>query len=364
MSKDYYKILGVEKNASEEEIKKAFRKLAHKYHPDKQGGDENKFKEVNEAYQVIGDKSKRERYDQFGSDFESQGGFGGNMNWEDFMRAARTGTQGGANFDFGGMDMGDIFGDLFGFGGQRSRNSGRGKDVQVDIELSFEEAVFGTTKEINLNKNNACDICSGAGSEPGTSSATCSECNGSGQVRQVQRTIFGAMQSVVECVNCQGKGKIPKTKCKNCGGSGVKKSLSSYEIKIPAGIDDGQSIRITGKGEYSAKSGISGDLYVRVYIKTNKRFERDGYDIHSQVKISYPQAVLGAKIDVETVDGTKKLVIPAGTESHQKFRLRGLGVTILNRSGRGDHYVKVIVDIPKNPSRAAKKIIEELDKEL
>lgn len=363
MAKDYYNILGVDKGASGDEIKKAFRKLAHKYHPDKQGGDEAKFKEVNEAYQVLGDEQKRKQYDQYGADFASQGGFGGGMSWDDFMNATR--GQGGGGFDFGGMDMGDMFGDLFGFGGgRRGAQKRQGRDIQVDVELTFAEAAFGVTRDITLTKNNPCDVCGGSGAEPGSSLETCDECNGRGQVQQVQRTIFGAMQSVATCPKCSGKGQIPKTKCKHCSGAGSVRSESTYSIKIPAGIDDGQSIRLSGKGEYPGTGGIAGDLYVRVHIKEDPRFERDGFDVYAEARISYPQAVLGDKIDIDTLDGQKKLVIPAGTQSHQQFRLKGQGIPEVNGNGRGDHYVKVIVDVPKHPNKKAKKLIEELRDEV
>lgn len=363
MSKDYYKILGVEKGASSDEVKKAYRKLAHKFHPDKQGGDEEKFKEVNEAYQVLGDEGKRKQYEQFGADFAQQGGFGGGMNWEDFMNASR--GQGGAeNFNFGG-DFGDIFGDMFGFGGgRRGRQQKQGRDIQVDIQLSFHEAVFGVTKDVRLSKSNACDVCSGAGNEPGSKMNTCSVCKGQGQVREVQRTIFGAMQTAVTCKECQGSGQIPEKKCKHCGGDGTLKSESVYSVKIPAGIDDGQSIRLSGKGEYAGPNSIAGDLYVRVHVKEDARFERDGNDVYSEAHISFPQAVLGDKIDIDTLDGSKKLVIPEGTPSHQKFRLKGQGIPDVQGGGRGDQFVKVIVDVPKSPSRKAKKLIEELREEI
>ncbi|HYE59596.1 MAG TPA: molecular chaperone DnaJ [Candidatus Kapabacteria bacterium] len=356
MSKDYYKILGVDKNASADEIKKAFRRLAHQYHPDKKGGDETKFKEVNEAYQVLGDPERRKKFDQFGSDFEQQGGFGGNMNWEDFMRAAR--GQGGS---FGGADFGDIFGDIFGFGGGRSgRRQQRGNDIQVDIELPFREAVFGVEKDIRLTKNNACDVCAGTGAEPGSHLKTCGACQGKGQVAHVQRTILGAMQTVVTCQTCSGQGQIPEKHCKHCGGDGIVRNEVSYRIKIPAGIDNGESIRLEGKGESIGRSGIAGDLYVTVHVREDQLFERDGEDIYTDVHISYPQAVLGDTVDIDTLDGRKKIVIPEGTESHQQIRLRGLGVPRLRGSGRGDHYVRVIIDVPKKVSKTAKKLLEEL----
>ncbi len=364
MSKDYYKILGIEKGASEEEIKKAFRKLAHQYHPDKPGGDEAKFKEVNEAYQVVGNAEKRKQYDQFGADFERQGGFGGGMNWEDFMRATR--SQGGsANFDFGGMDLGDLFGEAFGFGGRSRGGRGRrGNDVQVDVELDFREAVFGVEKEIKLRKKNACPVCAGSGAEPGTSTKTCGTCQGQGQIRRVQQTILGAMQTAVGCSECGGTGSIPEKRCKHCVGTGIVQSESVYQIKIPAGISDGESIRLSSYGEVAGVGGTPGDLYVAVHVRRDDTFERDGFDIHTEAHISYPQAVLGDTLEIETLDGRKKIVIPEGTHSGAQIRLKGLGVPYLQRSGRGDHFVHVILDVPKKVSKTAKKLLEDLRKEL
>lgn len=368
MSKDYYKILNVDKNASTEEIKKAFRKLAHQFHPDKQGGNEAKFKEVNEAFQILGNQEKRKRYDQFGADFEQQGGFGSGMGWDDFMRAARGGGGGFQNidFDFGGLDLGDIFSAFGGsaFGGGRSRRAKRGNDIQVDAQLSFREAVFGATKEVRLTKNNACDVCNGSGIEPGSKMHQCSDCHGAGQVRRVQQTILGAMQTVSTCPTCGGHGKIAEKRCKHCGGDGIVRSQSEYSVKIPAGIDDGESIRLTGKGESAGVSGGAGDLYVKVHVKPEAGFTRDGDDIYTELKISYPQAVLGDKIEIDTLDGKKKLVIPEGTQSHQIIRLKGLGVPNVHGRGRGDQYVKVIVDVPKKTSRTARKLLDELKKEL
>ncbi len=365
MSKDYYKILGVEKGATQDEIKKAFRKLAHKYHPDKKDGDEKKFKEINEAYQVVGDAEKRQQYDQYGSTFDQQGGFGGGAGWEDFMRAARGGGgfQGGGNF--GGIDLGDLFGGMFGFGGGRtSGRTKRGRDVQVDLQLNFEEAVFGIEREIKLNKNNVCDVCNGSGAEPGSSLKTCKDCNGQGQVRHVQQTMLGAMQQVVTCSTCQGQGKTAEKGCKHCGGDGMVRSESKYKVKIPAGIDDGQSIRLTGKGEAAGVGSQSGDLYVVVHVKPSTKFVRQNYDIFSEVHISYPVAVIGDKIEIETLEGKKKLVIPPGTQSHQNFKLKGLGVPHVNGRGRGEQIVKVIVDVPKKVSRKGKKLLDELKSEL
>lgn len=366
MAKDYYKILGVEKNVSADELKKAFRKLAHQHHPDKQGGDEAKFKEINEAYQILGNEQKRKQYDQFGADFEQQGGFGGGAGWEDFMRASRGQGGQGASFDFGGVDLGDLFGDVFGFGGgsRGRRGQTKGNDIQVDIELTFREAVFGCEKEIKLTKNNACAVCNGNGAEPGSSLKTCHTCNGQGQVRRVQQTMLGAMQTVGVCPTCQGQGQSAEKKCKHCNGKGVEKSSSTYKIKIPAGIDNGESIRLSGKGESVGTAGATGDLYVRVHVREESGFVRDGFDVYTKVHISFIQAILGDKIEIDTLDGKKKLVIPEGTQSNQQFKLRELGIPHVNSSRRGDQFVNVIVDIPKHISRKTKKMLEELQVEI
>mgnify|MGYP002623263015 CR=1 FL=1 len=250
MPKDYYASLGVEKTASQDEIKKAFRKKAHKYHPDKPSGDEEKFKEVNEAYQVLGDENKRKQYDQFGAGFEQQGGFGGGMNWNDFMNATR--GQGGFQGNFGGVDLGDIFGDMFGFGGGgRGRRQAKGRDVQVDIEISLHDAAFGIEKEISLTKNNACAVCSGTGAEPGSKLSTCSTCEGKGQVVKVQQTILGPMQSAQTCGDCKGSGQKPEKACKHCNGSGKEKSNTTLKANIQAGIHNGSYILQSEKVEYT-----------------------------------------------------------------------------------------------------------------
>lgn len=365
MSKDYYKILGVEKNASTDEIKKAFKKLAMQYHPDRPGGNEAKFKEINEAFQVLGDKDKRTRYDQFGSDFEQQGGFGAGAGWEDFMRAARGGGfgDGGFSFNFGGADMGDVFGDLFGMGGGR-RNKKRGRDIQVDVDLSFKESAFGTEKELSLRKQSACDVCGGNGSEPGSKMDKCATCKGQGRVMQIQRTILGNMQTVAECPDCHGRGEKPGKICKHCGGDGILSKVSELKVKIPAGIDDGESVRLVGYGEALPHGGGAGDLYVRVRVKSFLDWERNGFDVYSNLQISFTQAVFGDRVEVETLDGMVKLVIPEGIEHGQLIRLRGHGITQLGRSSRGDHYVRVKIRIPKKLNRETRKKLEDLRGEL
>ncbi|MFH1286323.1 MAG: molecular chaperone DnaJ [Candidatus Magasanikbacteria bacterium] len=360
MGKDYYKILGVEKSATADEIKKAFRKHAHKYHPDKKDGNEDKFKEVNEAYQVLGDEKKRGQYDQYGSSFDQQGGFGDGAGWDDFMNAAR----GGGGFH-GGIDLGDIFGEMFGMGSRRGhRGPRRGNDVQVDVQLEFRDAVFGIERDIKLTKQNACDVCVGSGAEPGSDVKTCDTCKGQGQVIRIQQTMLGAMQTSAVCEDCAGEGKRAEKKCQHCGGDGLQRSESAYKIKIPAGIDNGETIRLSGMGEAAPLAGQTGDLYVRVHVMQDKNFERSDYDIYTEAHISYPQAVLGDKIEIETLDGKKKLVIPTGTQSHQSIRLRGLGVPRLQGSGRGDQYVNVMVDVPKKVSRKAKALLKDLESEL
>ncbi len=367
MSKDYYKILGVEKNASVDEIKKAFKKKALEYHPDRPTGDEKKFKEINEAYQVLSDSEKRQRYDQFGSDFEQQGGFGGGASWEDFMRAARGqgGQNGNFSFDFG--DLGDMFGDIFGFGGGRGRSQGRaprGNDIQVDVEIEFKEAAFGVEKELELRKQDTCEICKGSGAEPGSEMQNCGTCQGRGQVVQNQRTFLGTVQTVTTCPTCQGRGKHATKKCKHCGGDGILSKNSKIKVKIPAGIDDGQSIRLSGHGEAAPHGGQSGDLYVVTHIKPLKGFKREGYNVFTEAEINFPQAVMGDKIDVETLEGTVKMVVPEGTESGQLIRLKGKGIMELGRTSRGDHYVEIKITVPKKINKNTRKLLEDLQKEL
>lgn len=362
MSKDYYKILGVEKGASADEIKKAFKKAAMQHHPDRPGGNEAKFKEVNEAFQVLSDADKRSRYDQFGSDFEQQGGFGGGAGWEDFMRATRGQNGGGFEFNFGGMDFGDLFGGMFGGnGGGRSK---RGRDIQVDVELDFKEAAFGVEKEITLRKQDTCDVCKGDGAEPGSKLESCTTCHGTGQVVQQQRTFLGTVQSVSTCSICHGRGKHSSKKCLHCNGTGVHTKSSTIKVKIPAGIDDGQSIRITGHGEASPHMGTPGDLYVRAHLKPSKVFERDGFDVYTIANVSYRQAVVGDTVPVETIDGVVQVRIPEATESGSLIRLKAKGIPEVNGRGRGDHFVRVKIIVPKKVNRKAKELLEELDKEL
>lgn len=360
MSKDYYNILGVDKGASQEEIKKAFRKKAHAYHPDKQGGDEQKFKEVNEAYQVLGNEQRKKQYDQFGSTFENKGG-GAGFNWQDFASPA-----GGANpFGQGArvdFDMGDIFSEIFGGSRRgRGRRVERGQDIEVDLEVDFKEAVFGTEKTLNLLKQAACESCRGTGNDPGAEIKTCPTCNGAGQVDQVQNTILGQIRSRNVCPNCEGEGKSASKKCSNCSGHGVERKQSEITVKIPEGIDHGQTIRLSGEGAAGLKGAQAGDLFVTVRVKPDREFGRDCYDILSKKNIRFSQAALGDKIDVKTIDGEVSLKIPAGTQSGKVFKLKGKGVPKLRGGrGRGDHLVEIVVETPARLNRKQKNLFEDL----
>lgn len=373
MSKDYYDILGVNKNASQDEIKKAFRKKAHTHHPDK-GGDEAKFKEVNEAYQTLSNKNKRAQYDQFGSAFSNGGngangfsGFNGQgFNWQDFSRANGQGFQQNINFD----DLGDLFGDIFGGFGESRRSSSRpqqqvGEDIQITMDIDFQEAVFGTEKTIRLDKQVICSKCNGKGYEDGTKIITCPQCNGRGQIETVQRTIFGMFKSTSICPTCHGEGKKPEKYCSACHGSGRVKNKKDIKITIPAGISAGETIRVSGEGNVGHKGAEDGDLYISFKIKPDKEFKRDEHNILSQAEINISQASLGDKIQINTLDGLVKLKIPAGTQSGKIFVLKGKGVPHLNSpSKRGDHLVEIIVKTPSRLSRKAKKLLEELQEEL
>jgi len=358
MSKDYYDILGVGKNASAEEIKNAFRKKAHEHHPDK-GGNAEKFKELNEAYQVLGNAEKRQRYDQFGSAAFSQGGFG-SQGFSGF-----SGFQNGqAGFDF--EDLGEMFGglgDIFGFGGQRrgaSKRNNRGRDLEMILQLEFLEAVFGVQKEISFSKNIICQRCHGQGGEPGAKVDTCQFCQGTGRITRVQRTILGNVQTAAECPHCAGEGKIYSQRCSKCGGSGTHQDSVKLKVKIPAGINEGESVRLSGQGEAGQKGTAAGDLYLHIKIKPHRKFVRLGYDIKTEEVISFSQAALGDKIEVDTIHGPVKLKIPEGTQSGTTFRLKAKGVPKVQGHGQGDQLVKVVVKIPAGLNRKQKQILAYL----
>jgi len=377
MAKNYYDILGVNKNSSAEEIKKAYRKMAHEHHPDKASGNEAKFKEVNEAYQVLSDTEKRQQYDQYGQTFEDArrqgggagagaGGFGGGMNWQDFAKSqgfsSRGGFGNGANFDF--SDLGDMFGfgDIFG-GGRSNRGSSRGNDIELEIQIEFDEAIFGAGKEIKFNAVQGCDNCGGNGAEKGAKIITCRQCNGSGRVTQVQRTFLGNFQTVTTCPTCQGQGKQPEKICHVCGGQGAVKKTREIKAKIPAGIDNGQAIRLSGQGEVGKHGSSPGDLYIRVKVKPSKKFARHGFDIFTQLPIKFSLATLGGRVDVDTVYGKVTLKIPSGTQTGKQFKLSGSGVEHPGGRGKGDHIVEIVVETPTSLNGRQKKILEQLAEE-
>lgn len=357
MASDYYEILGVPKGASDDEIKKAYRKLAHKYHPDKQGGDEKKFKEINEAYQVLSDKTKRSQYDQFGRTFDgAQGGPGGGFGFGGFDFGNFDFSGGGS---FGGADFEDIFSSIFG-GGRRTQRRKRGQDIQVDVEIDFYEMVRGAERQIRLRKSVVCDRCSGSGGEPGASRKTCPVCKGTGQVKKTTKSFFGTFSQVGVCPECQGERQIYEKKCSKCGGDGRVKEEREIKINIPAGISDGQTISIEQQGEAGEKGAPAGNLYVNVHVRPHSKFIRRGQDIFSTEYAPFSILALGGEIAVETIDGKLILKIPSGTPSGETFRIKNKGVPELGRKERGHHLVKVIVRVPKKLSREQKKLIEEL----
>jgi molecular chaperone DnaJ len=317
MAKDYYKILGVEKNANSEQIKQAFRQKAHQHHPDKSGGNAEKFKELNEAYQVLGNEEKRKQYDQFGSTFSAYGG-----NWQDFSRGnagfGDFSAQGGPASGWG--DLGDIFSDFF---GQSQRGSGRqtqakGADLEASFTINFEEAVFGTEKILDISKKVICEHCQGNGAEPGTKIVTCKTCGGTGQIIVNQQTFFGAFRSAMVCSNCQGEGKVPEKKCANCGGSGIAKGKERIAVKVPAGINNGETIKLSDKGE-AGQAGRNGDLYINIRVLPHPNFRREGDNLYTVKTINYSQAAMGDKNRVQTLDGEIGLKIPSGTPAGKQF---------------------------------------------
>lgn len=359
MSKrDYYEVLGVGKNASADEIKKAFRRAAVQHHPDKEGGDETKFKEINEAYEVLKDDKKRQRYDQFGHAGVGGASGGGNP-FEGF------GGQGqNINFDFGDLGLGDIFGSFFGGNaGQRGPRKARGRDVETSVDINFEQAVFGTEIELNLSLDDNCEHCKGTTVEPGHDLKTCEHCKGSGQVITATRTVFGNIQQAVTCSKCNGSGKVPEKLCSVCHGKGTKPKNQDIRLKIPAGIDDdGATIRLRERGEAIA-NGPKGDLYVHIRVKPHKRFTREGDLILSEEHIDMIDATLGTQIEVETVDGPIKMKVPSGTQSGTDFKLSGHGVPHLKSQVRGSHIVTILVDTPTKLTKKQKELLEQIKNE-
>ncbi len=359
MAQDYYSTLGVQKSASAEDIKKAYRKLAHQFHPDKGLGNEQKFKEVSEAYQVLSDPNKRAQYDQFGSTFQNAGrGFGGNAGGFDFSNFSQGFGFNGGNVEF--EDAFDIFSDMFGgSGGGRSRRE-RGVDLEMDLDLSFDEAVFGVEKEISLEKKDVCQKCNGSRGEPGSKILNCPRCHGTGQIKSSRRTIFGAMQTVTTCVECDGTGKVPDRACTECKGTGHKRRVKTIKVKIPAGVEDGQRIRVSNEGEVGYRGSNFGDLYLRLHVDQHPKFKRERENVFSEAEISFYQAALGTVIEADVVDGKIKVKIPAGTQSGKVFRLKGKGSPILQGSGRGDHFLTVKVVTPTKLSKKEKEVFKKL----
>lgn len=348
--RDYYEVLGLEKGASKEEIKKAFRQLARKYHPDvnKESGAEEKFKEIQEAYAVLSDDEKRSQYDQYGHNAFNQNGGG---------------------YDFSGFDFSDIFGDIFGnfgfggFGGGSRNQNGprRGSDLAMTMTLSFEEAIFGAKKSVEVSRDETCSKCHGTGADKPEDVETCGRCNGSGYVTVAQNTPFGRIVNQTVCPECQGRGKIVTHKCSQCNGSGTEHVRRTIDVTIPAGIDEGQQIRVSNQGEAGSNGGPTGDLYISFHILKHEFFERDGSNIYCKMPISFAQATLGAEIEVPTVDGKVKLKIPEGTQNGTEFRLKSKGITAVNANRKGDQYVQVQIVVPKHINKRQKEVIKEMD---
>lgn len=351
MAKDYYSVLGVDKKASKDDIKKAFRKLAHKYHPDKGGSDEQKFKEITEAYAVLSDDKKRREYDAYGQSFPGgapgAGGFGG-FDFSQFQQ------------DFGGgmeFDLNDLFGDLFGGRGGHSRKP-RGRDISIDLEIPFKDAAFGTTRTVLIAKVSTCEVCSGSGAKPGTALETCKVCNGSGRVHEVRNSILGQFSSVRTCTTCDGTGKIPKEKCPTCKGQGVHRKEEDVKISIPAGIENGEMIRLPQQGE-AVRGGTAGDLYVKVHVKPHPIFRREGSNLVMNLPLKLTDALLGTEVTVETLEGKKLDVkVPPMKRAEEFLRIRGKGIQL--DSVRGDLIIKLETALPQKLSGKAKRALEEL----
>lgn len=361
---DYYATLGISKSASNDEIKKAYRKLAHKHHPDKGGSpeDERKFREINDAYQVLSDPQKRQSYDQFGTAGANSAGGGpggpGGAGFEGFEGFG----QGAQGFGFDGF--GDIFEQFFtGGAGTRQRGPTRGADLEMSLRITFEEAFRGVTKRVNAQRRMPCQTCGGNGAEPGSQIITCPRCNGAGEIRTTRQTILGAMQQVTACPQCHGEGKVPEKPCQTCGGEGRVQRSEELRVDIPAGIDDGQTIRLTGQGEAGERGAPAGHLYVTVRVEPSKVFKREGADVFLTVPISYPQAVLGAEVEVPTLEGTMTLKVPAGTAGGKNFRLKNQGMSKVGSSARGDEVVTVEIDVPQKVSAEERRLIENLARE-
>ncbi len=362
MTKDYYNVLGVGKKASSDDIKKAFRKLAHKYHPDKGGGDSTKFKEISEAYSILGNEKKRREYDAYGQSFpggnpEAAGGrqenpFGG----FDFSQFQQGFGNGGVDFD-----LGDIFGDIFGGRGNARRARARGRDISIDVEISFKDAVFGTKRKVLIAKISTCVLCKGSGAKPNTELTSCKTCNGSGQIHEVRNSILGQFTNMRECSTCEGTGKIPKETCPECKGHGVLRKEEEIQISIPNGIDNGEMIRMPQQGE-AVKNGTAGDLYIKVHVKPHSVFRREGSNLIMDLPVKFTDAILGTTVPIETIEEkTIEVKIPVMKRAEELLRVRGKGVP--SGSSRGDLIIRLEVALPQKLSKKAKQVIEELKSE-
>lgn len=357
MAKNYYEILGVQKTASADDIKRAYRKLAAEHHPDR-GGNADKFKEVSEAYQVLSDNTKRSQYDQFGQTFDQaqRQGYGG----------AGAGGNPFEGFDFqggfggGGFGFEDILSSMFG-GEDAGERRSRGVDLEMPLTITFEEAAFGVEKEISLEKKNVCEHCIGSGAEPGSKTITCPKCHGQGQIKTTRRTILGTIASSAICDRCEGSGKIPEKPCSVCKGSGFKRGKKTIHVSIPAGIDNGQRIRVKGEGEAGYRGSATGDLYISIRVAPSPHFKREGFDLYKEHDITFSQAALGTTVETETIDGKVKIKIPPGTQSGKVFRVADKGVSHLNRPGRGSLYVTVNIQVPDKLSKKQKEILKQLE---
>lgn len=362
---DYYKTLGVSKNASQQEIKRAFRKLAHEHHPDKAHGNEAKFKEANQAYQTLSNPQKRAQYDQFGAGFENMGasgaGSGAGFSGFDFNNFRSQGS----NANFEDFDLGDIFSDMFGFGGggrKRARER-RGADIQADFTINFEKIFTGSHETLSLRKETVCPRCEGKGSEPGTNITSCQTCKGTGEIRTIHRTILGNLSQVTPCPDCRATGKKIDHPCAKCNGAGRVVGEEKINVDIPAGIREGQIIKLEDKGEAGERGSQSGDLYLTIHIASSKYFHRQGDDVLTEANISFTQAALGSAIFIKTSDGEVKLKIPVGTQPGKVFKLGSKGIPHLNSHGRGDQLVKINLIVPRHLSRKERSLLNELEKE-
>lgn len=352
--KDYYEVLGLQKGAAKDEVKKAFRKLAAQYHPDKKTGDEAKYKEITEAYAVLGDDKKKAEYDSYGHAFNGGAGGQGGFSWADFATQGGFGGQQGFEFD-----ISDIF-ENFGFGGNRQSKETRGRDISIEINLKFKEAVFGTTRNVLITKNSLCSECEGSGAKKGVGMVACTTCSGKGKVRETRQSIMGSFTTVRECSICHGTGEVPKERCGKCAGSGLERKQEEINFKVPAGIENGEVIRMPGRGE-AMPHGQPGDLYIKVHVEVDKNIRREGSTLYTNLPVKLTDALLGSTYTVETLDGEIKVKIPAGITHGEQLRVKEKGVP--TGRGRGDFMIKIAIAMPKKLSKKAEKLIQELSQE-